>query len=603
MTIRKETLEGRDVMLLAAGQCSTHLLNLALRKKTQITWTGRQTGGRINPLVRDRSMPYSSGVEKLPWKRSEGSEGTMATAGASHERSFLSDVEPAHGDGPPSAAGAEPAVSSSGPGLRSVLSIAELSKRPSRVPDYAAECRALMALASQLAESPDGILQNLTEAALKLCGAHSSGISLLEPDGKRFYWPSVVGRWAEHVGGGTPHEYGPCGTVLDRNSALLFSHPELDFDYFAPVTPLVEEALLVPFYVGGKAVGTVWVVLHDLSRRFDSEDFRVMTDLAAFAASAYQVLGSLTKSHAAAAVVASSHDAIVIKDLNGIITGWNAGAEHLFGYTPEEAIGRSVTILIPTDHENEEPHILERIRGGERIDHYETVRVRKDGARLDISLTVSPVRDGTGKIIGASKIARDITERKRMEARVTMLVGETEHRTKNIMATVQAAVHLSHAENVEDFKKSIEGRIQAMANVQRLFVASRWAGAELRQLITQEVEAYRRGDGTRLQIDGPEVFLAPDAAQTVAVTIHELATNAAKYGALSVSDGRVGVKWATRDDRLVLSWVETDGPPVTEPTREGFGVRVMGRMIKQINGEVELDWRSTGLACEITIPV
>ena len=184
----------------------------------------------------------------------------------------------------------------------------------------------------------------------------------------------------------------PCGTVLDCDAALLFSHPELDFDYFAPVTPLVEEALLMPFYVDGKAVGTVWVVIDDLSRRFDREDLRLMTDLGAFAASAYQALGSLNKVHAASAVIEFSHDAIITKDLNGIITSWNAGAEHIFGYKPEEVIGKSVTILIPPGHENEEPTILERLRRGERVDHYETIRVRKDGAPLDISLTISPVK-------------------------------------------------------------------------------------------------------------------------------------------------------------------------------------------------------------------
>ena len=156
-----------------------------------------------------------------------------------------------------------------------------------------------MALAEQLAASPDTILQKLTDAALTLCGADSAGISLLEPDGKRFYWPAISGQWAGHVGGGTPRDFGPCGTVLDCDASLLFSHPELDFDYFAPVTPLVEEALLMPFYVNGEAVGTVWVVIHDLSRRFDSEDLRLMTDLGAFAASAYQALGSLNKVHAA----------------------------------------------------------------------------------------------------------------------------------------------------------------------------------------------------------------------------------------------------------------------------------------------------------------
>jgi PAS domain S-box-containing protein len=250
----------------------------------------------------------------------------------------------------------------------------------------------------------------------------------------------------------------------------------------------------VPFYVSGEAVGTIWIVMHDLSRRFDSEDLRLMTDLGAFAAFAYQALGSLTKIHAAAAVVESSDDAIVTKNLNSIITSWNAGAERVFGYTPEEAIGRPVTILIPSDHADEEAGILERIRRGERIDHYETIRVHKDGRLLNISLTVSPIKDASGKIIGASKIARDITERTQAAAQIKLLAREAEHRTKNILSTVQATLYLTQAENVADFKKAVEGRVQALANVHRLFVESRWEGAELRKLVTQELEPYRRGD-------------------------------------------------------------------------------------------------------------
>ena len=461
-----------------------------------------------------------------------------------------------------------------------------------------------MALAEQLAASPDGILQKLTDTALTLCGAHSAGVSLLEPGGKRFYWPAISGQWVGHVGGGTPRDFGPCGTVLDCDAALLFSHPELDFDYFAPVTPLVEEALLMPFYVNGKAVGTVWVVIHDLSRRFDSEDLRLMTDLGAFAASAYQALGSLNKVHAAYAVIESSHDAIITKNLDGIITSWNAGAEHMFGYKPEEVIGKSVTILMPPGHENEEPAILERLRRGERVDHYETIRVRKDGAPLNISLTISPVKNATGTIIGASKIARDITASKQAEAQIRHLARETEHRTKNILATVNAAVQLTHAENVAEFKKSIEGRIQALANVHRLFVESRWAGAELHELVGEELAPYRRGDGTRISIEGPKLLLEPNAAQTLAVVCHELATNAAKYGALSVADGRVAVTWtSTPDCRLVLRWNETGGPPVTTPTREGFGTRVVGKMVQQYKGDVRFDWRPEGLTCEVAMLV
>jgi PAS domain S-box-containing protein len=457
-------------------------------------------------------------------------------------------------------------------------------------------------LAEHLAASPDAILQKLAEAALKLCGAQSAGISLLEPDGKHFYWPAISGQWAEKVGGGTPRDYGPCGTVLDCDAALLFSHPELDFDYFGPVTPLVEEALLMPFYVSGKAVGTVWIVMHDMSRRFDSEDLRLMTDLGAFAASAYQAFGALTKFHAASAVIESSDDAIVTKNLNSIITSWNAGAERLFGYGAAEAIGKSVTMLIPSDHEDEELLILERIRRGERIEHYETIRVRKDGALLDVSLTVSPIKDATGKIIGASKIGRDITERKRCEAQIGFLVREAEHRTKNILANVSAVVQLTQDENLAEFKKAVEGRIQALAKVNRLFADTRWTGAQLRELVVEELAPYRKGDGLRVSIEGPNLLLEPNIAQTMAVICHELATNAAKYGALSVEDGRVAVTLGSPTDRrLVLRWVETGGPPVSVPTRQGFGTRVIGKLVEQAKGQIQFDWRPEGLICEVSV--
>jgi signal transduction histidine kinase len=177
--------------------------------------------------------------------------------------------------------------------LESVITTAELGRRPSRPPDYEAENRALVALAREMANSPTGILQKLVDAALELCRAQSAGISLLEDDRKRFRWRAIAGQWASHLGGGTPRDFGPCGTVLDRNIALLFSHPERHFTYLAPVTPCIEEGLLIPFHVGGEAVGTIWVIAHDERRKFDAEDMRVMKSLGEFAVTAYQVLSSL----------------------------------------------------------------------------------------------------------------------------------------------------------------------------------------------------------------------------------------------------------------------------------------------------------------------
>jgi PAS domain S-box-containing protein len=304
-----------------------------------------------------------------------------------------------------------------------------------------------------------------------------------------------------------------------------------------------------------------------------------------------------------AAIVESSDDSIVSIDLDGIIRSWNKGAERIFGYFAEEVIGKPITILIPPDRHDEEQRILERVRCGERVEHYETVRQCRHGRLIDISLTVSPIRNIHDKVIGASKIARDITEGKRREAQIAILAREAEHRAKNVLATVQATVHLSHSDTADGLKRAIEGRIQSLANVHRLFVESRWTGADLRSLVTQELSPYsREGDG-QARIEGPQLMVEPDAAQAIAVTLHELATNAAKYGALSVPEGYVQVEWSrTADGRLVLRWTEANGPAVTPPTHQGFGTRVMEKMITHhLGGQIRFAWRAQGLACEITV--
>jgi PAS domain S-box-containing protein len=210
-----------------------------------------------------------------------------------------------------------------------------------------------------------------------------------------------------------------------------------------------------------------------------------------------------------ASIVESSDDAIIGKNLDGTITSWNRGAERVFGYTPEEAIGQPITIVILHDRQDEERAILTRIRRGERIDHFETIRQRKDGNLIVVSLTVSPVKDAEGKIFGASKSARDITAQKRSQDQITTLAREAEHRSKNLLATVQATVKLSKANTPEGLKQTIEGRIQALANVHSLFVEPRWIGAELSTIARQELAPYFVENEKRVRIDGPQVLLEP----------------------------------------------------------------------------------------------
>jgi PAS domain S-box-containing protein len=519
------------------------------------------------------------------------------------------------------------------PDLGSMTSTAELGRRPSRPPEYAAENRGLVALAQQLAASPDGILQKLADTALDLCRAHSAGLSLLEEEDQRrnFHWRAIAGQWAPHRGGGTPRDFGPCGTVLDRNAAQLLSHPERDFPYFGEVTPCVEDGLLIPFYIAGEAVGTIWIVAHDGTRRFDAEDLRVMTNLATFAGAAYQTLLTLNATIKAsqelqksglvlqqfASIVESSDDAIISKTLNGIITSWNNGAERLFGYKAEEVIGKPVMVLIPPDRHDEEPVILERIGRGERIDHYETVRKRKDGSLVDISLSISPVKSPEGGIIGASKIARDISERKRAQEQQSLLLREMSHRVNNLFAVTSGLVALSarSAGTPREMADAVQERLAAVTRANGL-TRPGLIGTDdkvdgdtrfhtlIRAIFAPYVNRCSEGHEGMI-LTGPDLPIGKNAVTSFALVLHELATNAAKYGALSSPEGVVHIDCSLENDELLLIWKERGGPSLNgPPDSEGFGSTLVPRIVtSQFGGRLSNDWELDGLVVHIALPM
>jgi len=304
-----------------------------------------------------------------------------------------------------------------------------------------------------------------------------------------------------------------------------------------------------------------------------------------------------------AAIVESSDDAIISKDLNGIIMSWNSGARRIFGYGDEEAIGKPVTMLIPPDRLDEETAILTRIRGGERVDHYETVRRRKDATLVDISLTVSPVRNAQGEIVGASKIARDITNRKKMEKHRELLMAELTHRVKNTLATVLSIERLSFAGQDTNANRAFRARIQALAHAHGRLAEARWQGVALEHLIADELAPYRNGETSNASLYGPAVTLNPRCAVSLVLAIHELATNAAKHGALSSPQGQVTVTWELNDDALLLEWREQGGPALAPPRRRGFGLMLLEQALHQeLGSNVSMDFRPEGLRCTILIP-
>jgi PAS domain S-box-containing protein len=314
-----------------------------------------------------------------------------------------------------------------------------------------------------------------------------------------------------------------------------------------------------------------------------------------------------------AAIVASSDDAIVSKNLDGVIQSWNEGAKRLFGYTAEEAIGKPVTMLIPSDRIDEEPTILARIRRGERIEHYETVRRRKDGSLIDISLTVSPVRDGEGRIIGASKIARDITERRRAQDQQRLLLREMDHRVKNLFALAQSVVALSarSAKTPRDLASDIQERLGALARAHALTISPLPGSAgqtdqpaTLQALIDTIVSPYEDGSGDqpRVVVSGPDIALSKNSLTSLALLLHESATNAAKYGALSTPAGRIEIRCFEDDNAFVLQWTESGGPLIEgKAGAEGFGALITHAAAGQLGGDIVRDWKPEGLTFRLSM--
>lgn len=309
-----------------------------------------------------------------------------------------------------------------------------------------------------------------------------------------------------------------------------------------------------------------------------------------------------------AALVESSDDAIISKTLEGVITSWNVGAERLFGYAAGEAIGRSVMMLIPPDRHNEEPAILARIRAGEQIDHYETVRRRKDGSLVDISLSVSPIKDGDGVIVGASKIARDITERRRAQEQQQLLLHEMNHRVKNLFALATSIVNLSaaSARTPAQLAAIVGDRLGALSRAHALTLASGAGGgfrrtATLHSLIDAILAPYGEGpagEHKRFSVAGTDIELAEAAVTPVALLLHEFATNAAKYGSFSRARGRVEIECRRIDGDIVMRWREVGGPQVHPSDEEGFGSRLVRLTARQF-GQFSRQWDVDGLIIEL----
>jgi PAS domain S-box-containing protein len=304
-----------------------------------------------------------------------------------------------------------------------------------------------------------------------------------------------------------------------------------------------------------------------------------------------------------ASIVEFSDDAIISRNVAGIILSWNKGAERLFGYLAEEAIGKPLTFIVPPGREDEYYAVLESARRGDHVQQHEIVRQRKDGSLIDISLTVSPIAGPGGKLVGISNIARDITERKAHQEHVHLLTSEVNHRAKNMLSVVGAIARQTATKNPEDFVERFSERIQALSANQDLLIRNEWKGVDVEDLVRVQLAPFASLIGSRIAVRGPRLRLKAASAQAIGLALHELATNAGKYGALSSNEGRVDIWWQAAANMFTMSWTENEGPPVVAPTRQGFGSTVINGMAKHsLGGEVALHYARSGLMWQLTCP-
>jgi PAS domain S-box-containing protein len=286
-------------------------------------------------------------------------------------------------------------------------------------------------------------------------------------------------------------------------------------------------------------------------------------------------------------------------------TVWDHGQCEIFGVNPSAFVPTLANVrplINPDDFE-----LLERAfrKATKEANTFQTeFRVlRPNGEVRWCTGTAAASFDDSGRLVWLSGVTADITERKRAEERQILLAEEVDHRARNVVAVVQSIMRLTRADSIDDYIGALDGRIGALSNAHRLLAGSRWEGADLNRLVEEEFAPYRASSNERVVSQGPIVLLPPATAQTIALALHELATNAAKYGALSTNTGRVELSWRTEPSKLELVWAESGGPKISAPSRRGYGSRaIVAGIERQLGGMVDFDWQPSGLRCTLCVP-
>jgi PAS domain S-box-containing protein len=357
--------------------------------------------------------------------------------------------------------------------LESILCTEELRRRPWRPPDHTKENSALVALVSALADSPHTILQTLADKVLEVLHADSAGLSLLTKDEKRFYWAAIAGAWRPHIGGGTPRDFGPCGDVLDHHAPMLFTHWERRYPYLSMAVPLADEGLLVPFYVNGKAVGTIWAIAHNGRRKFDAEDLRLLESMGHFASAAYQTVESIEnlklqmtareRAETALRELANGLEAkvrrlvdsniigIFIWNLDGRIIDANDAFLRIVGYGRDDLVSGRLhwRELTPAEYRDADDQRVAELKAIRTAQPYEKEYLHKNGSRVPVLIGSAMFEEGLDEGVA---FVLDLTDRKRAE----LAAREIEQRYSLVQMEL---AHVTRVTTLGEMSASIEHEI------------------------------------------------------------------------------------------------------------------------------------------------
>lgn len=305
--------------------------------------------------------------------------------------------------------------------------------------------------------------------------------------------------------------------------------------------------------------------------------------------------------------------AIAEMDSGGHLLRINEAYCTISGYSREELLGRSYQSLTHPEDREQEADLYTQLLAGD-LDRYSVEKrfIAKSGREGWLAINASAVRATDGSFLYAVRILRDITARKQAQERQQMLMGELNHRIKNILATVQSLAYqtIRKTSDPATFYEKFQGRLMALSKAHSLLTRSQWQGASLRDIIEEQVLPFREGKGQRILLTGRAVELSPEQAVVLGMVFHELLTNAVKHGCLSGMTGRVRIEWQVRSDLypdqrwLRLYWRENDGPITHPPEQRGFGSIFIERSVRdQLNGNARLEFKPSGLVCLLEIPL